>query len=217
MAIKKKATKKVAPEKKAARAVKKSAPAKPVAAKKAAKPVAKPVKVQSPAKTAAKGKPVVKKSSKMVKPAKPVAKAAKPVKGAKAVKPAKIVKSVKEEPKKLAPVKFVPVPPKKPVLPAPKNDTTKQYTQSELFDAIRAYCGFATRNQARDYYEGFSTMLQAALKNGYKLVLPGLGKIQVRKTKPRKGRNPITQETIMIPAKRKIAFTAIKALKSAVL
>lgn len=60
-------------------------------------------------------------------------------------------------------------------------------------------------------------MLQAALKSGFKVMLPGLGKLQVRRTKARKGINPATREPIMIPRKRKVAFTATKALKQAVL
>lgn len=111
--------------------------------------------------------------------------------------------------------KLGPVPPKKPVLSNPKN--SRQYTQSEFFECIRGYCGFNNRREAKDFYGDFATMIQAALKSGYKLVLPGLGKMQVRKTKARMGRNPMTQEIIQIPAKRKVAFTANKALKEAVL
>jgi DNA-binding protein HU-beta len=60
-------------------------------------------------------------------------------------------------------------------------------------------------------------MVQAALKSGYKLVLPGLGKMQVAKSKARMGRNPMTGEAIKIPARKKVRFTANKALKDAVL
>ena len=133
----------------------------------------------------------------------------KKAKPAKAAKAAKVVKA--------APKKPVPVPPKKPSLVTPKNSNTKQYSQSELIDAIQGFCGFMTRREAKEFYSNFTALVQSALKNGYKLALPGLGKIQVRKTKARMGRNPMTQEVIKIPAKRKVAFTANKALKEAVL
>ena len=45
----------------------------------------------------------------------------------------------------------------------------------------------------------------------------GLGKLYVRHSKPRQGRNPQTGETINIPARKRVRFTAAKALKEAVL
>lgn len=152
---------------------------------------------------------VVKKAA---KPAKKIVKAPK-----KAAKPAKKAapKAAKAAPaEKKAPV---PVPPKKLSLTAPKNSGSKQYTQSELYENIKGSCGFHTRTEAKLFYGGFVDLIQAALKGGYKVVLPGLGKIQVRKTKARNGINPATREPIKIPAKRKVAFTALKALKEAVL
>ena len=108
-------------------------------------------------------------------------------------------------------------PPKKPTLVTPKNTESKQYTQVEFYDCIQGYCGFSRRKEAKEFYNGFQEMIQSALKSGYKVLLPGLGKLQVRKTKARKGINPATREPISIPAKRKVAFTALKALRTAVL
>lgn len=147
----------------------------------------------------------VKKASAKAKLKKVAAKVAK--------KPAvKAVKAV-AAPKKAIP----PVPPKKPSLVTPKNGTSKQYTQSEFFDCVQGFCGFNSRTEAKNFYANFSGMIQAALKSGYKVVLPGLGKIQVAKSKARKGINPLTREPINIPARKKVRFTANKALKEAVL
>lgn len=146
-------------------------------------------------------KKTMKKTAAKKAPAKRTAKAAK--------KAAPIVKA--------APKKNIPTPPKKPTLVSPKNGETRQYTQSELFECIKGYCGFQTRTEAKNFYGSFASMLQGALKSGYKLVLPGLGKMQVKKTKPRIGRNPATGEAIQIPAKRKVSFTPLKVLKQAVL
>lgn len=118
---------------------------------------------------------------------------------------------------KAAPKKPVPIPPKKAVVISPKNTGSKQYTQSEFIECVRGSCGFRNRAEAREFYGRFAGMVQGALKNGYKLSLPGLGKLQVKKRKARMGRNPMTQEPIMIPAKKKVAFTALKALKDSVL
>ncbi|MCC6933164.1 MAG: HU family DNA-binding protein [Deltaproteobacteria bacterium] len=109
------------------------------------------------------------------------------------------------------------MPPSRPVIVTPKNGATKQFTQSELFQCLQGSCGFHTKAEAKAYYEGFTSMIQTALKKGYKLMLPGLGKIQVRTSKARMGRNPMTGEEIRIPARRKVRFTPLKALKDAVL
>lgn len=152
------------------------------------------------------------KSAKKAKAKKPTAK--------KAAKKATAKKAAAKKPAAkvaAAPKKKVLELPKAPKLVNPKNATSKQYTQSELYDCIQEYCGFETRKEAKLYYEGFCNMVQAALKKGYRLPLPGLGKIQVRRTKARVGINPATREKIQIPAKKRIRFTANKALKDAVL
>jgi len=118
---------------------------------------------------------------------------------------------------KAAPKKPLPTPPKKAVLVTPKNSNSKQYSQSEFFDCVQSCCGFSSRREAKEFYANFSGLIQSALKGGFKLVLPGLGKMQVRRTKARKGINPLTREPINIPARRKVAFTPNKALKEAVL
>lgn len=169
-------------------------------------------------KTASKGKTSKKLTSKTTtKTSKPAGKTKTAAKATKKPVAAKPVKAAKVAIVKVEPKKPVPQPPKKPTLVNPKNSTSRQYTQSELFDCIQGYCGFSTRREAREFYENFSDMIRTALKSGFKLVLPGLGKIQVRKTKARKGINPATREPITIPARKKVAFTPIKALKQAVL
>ncbi|HMO17288.1 MAG TPA: HU family DNA-binding protein [Oligoflexia bacterium] len=183
----------------------KKAPAKKKAVAK--KPAAK----KAPAKKAA---PKKKPASKKAAPKKGATKKAAPKKTKAAKKTA--TKKV-AAPKVVAPKRPLVVEPKKPALIVPKNSKTLQYTQSELLDSLASYCGFEKRKGAKEFYDSFSGMLQAALKSGYKLMLPGLGKLQVRKTKPRMGINPKTQERIKIPAKRKVAFTPSKVLKEAVL
>ena len=97
----------------------------------------------------------------------------------------------------------------------PKNGV--QYTQSEFYQVMQDSCGLDSKKQAKDVYDQFAGMIQAALKKGYKLPLPGIGKIQVRKTKARMGRNPATGEPIKISAKKRVRLTPSKALKDAVL
>ena len=111
--------------------------------------------------------------------------------------------------KKIAPSK------KKAKLAKPKNGV--QYTQAEFFQSVVNSCELESRKQAKEVYESFAGMIQSALKKGYKIPLPGIGKIQVRQTKARMGRNPATGEPIKIKAKKRVRFTPSKALKDAVL
>lgn len=152
--------------------------------------------------------PAKKKGAALKKGAKKALKAKAIVKGKKVVKKAQAV--IKTAPKKQGPT-----PPAKATVSSPGNRT--QYTQAEFFDGVRGFCGFQTRREAKEFYASLVGMLQASLKSGYKIALPGLGKMQVRRSKARMGRNPMTGETIQIPARKKVAFTANKALKQAVL
>ncbi len=99
----------------------------------------------------------------------------------------------------------------------PKNDKTLSYSQSEFVENVRAFCGFDKRSQAKEVIEDMSLFIKDALRKGYRLPLMGLGKLYVRRTKPRMGRNPATGETIQIPSRKRVRFVAAKALKDAVL
>ena len=99
----------------------------------------------------------------------------------------------------------------------PKNVRTKSYTQSEFLENVAAFCGLEKKRDAKVLVEDLNLLVQDSLKKGYKLPLFGLGKLYVRKTKPRIGRNPQTGEPINIPARKRVRFTAAKALKEAVL
>ncbi|MBX7137074.1 MAG: HU family DNA-binding protein [Oligoflexia bacterium] len=99
----------------------------------------------------------------------------------------------------------------------PKNTKTYSYTQSEVIENIRAFTGMNKRSQARELAEDLHLFIVDALKKGYKIPLIGLGKMYVRQTKARMGRNPATGEIIQIAPKKRVRFTAAKALKEAVL
>jgi DNA-binding protein HU-beta len=99
----------------------------------------------------------------------------------------------------------------------PRNKNTHSYTQSEFVENVMGFCGMAKRAQARELVADMSALITECLKKGYKIPLLGLGKLYVRKTKARMGRNPATGEPIHIPSKKRIRFTASKSLKQAVL
>lgn len=45
--------------------------------------------------------------------------------------------------------------------------------------------------------------------------IPGIGKLTVKESKARQGRNPSTGEAITIPAKKSVKFSASKTIKDA--
>ena len=99
----------------------------------------------------------------------------------------------------------------------PRNASTLSYTQSEFIDNVRGFCGLTKRSTAKEICEDLAAFIKDSLRRGYKIPLLGLGKMYVRQTKARLGRNPATGQTIQISPKKRVRFTAAKALKEAVL
>jgi DNA-binding protein HU-beta len=99
----------------------------------------------------------------------------------------------------------------------PRNTSTLSYTQSEFVENIRAFCGLDKRSEAKQIVEDIAAFVMDSLRKGYKVPLMGLGKLYVRETKARQGRNPATGEVISIPKRKRVKFTAAKALKERVL
>lgn len=100
---------------------------------------------------------------------------------------------------------------------APKNKNSLSFTQGEFLEHLKGFCGLPKRTEARELWDDIASFLTMGLQKGYKIPLAGLGKLYVRRTKARMGRNPATGEPISIPPKKRIRFTAAKALKQAVL
>ena len=55
--------------------------------------------------------------------------------------------------------------------------------------------------------------METEFKDGGSVALPGIGKLYVKATKARKGRNPRTGAAVEIPAGRRVSFTTAKGLK----
>ena len=72
-----------------------------------------------------------------------------------------------------------------------------------------------TKKQAVEILEYLAQLAYKHAKNTF--TLPGLGKLVLVNRKARVGRNPLTGETIQIPAKRVVKFRVSKAAKDAIL
>jgi nucleoid DNA-binding protein len=120
--------------------------------------------------------------------------------------------------KKVAASAPAPAPVKKVQKPTKPKSPTGAYTQTEFIENLQSYCGFEKRVQAKEFLMDFSALVADTLKKGYKIPLPGIGKMFVRKTKARKMPKPGEPSVIInVPAKKKVRFTPAKSLKEAVL
>jgi len=90
--------------------------------------------------------------------------------------------------------------------------------QKELIDAIQKHqCSSLTKDAIKQTLEGLAAVTQIAFQKGEgaEVTLPGIGKISVKQSAARIGRNPATGAEISIPARNKPHFSAAKALKDA--
>lgn len=73
-----------------------------------------------------------------------------------------------------------------------------------------------TKALVRAVVDSFLETIQASLKKGEKVALPGFGTWYVAKRAARKGRNPKTGQTITIPAAKVPRFKPGAKLKAAI-
>ena len=86
--------------------------------------------------------------------------------------------------------------------------------KSEMVAAIAERANLSKKD-AEKALVAFIEETTNALKNGEKVQLVGFGSFEVKTRAARKGRNPQTKETIVIPASKAPRFKAGKALKDA--
>lgn len=87
--------------------------------------------------------------------------------------------------------------------------------KSEMIEAIAESAGI-TKVAAEKALNTFTSAVTDALKTGNEVAIAGFGKFEASKRKERNGRNPKTNETILIKACTVAKFKAGKALKDAI-
>jgi len=87
--------------------------------------------------------------------------------------------------------------------------------KSELVTVV-AEAADISKKQAELAVNAFLAGIKGSLQSGEKVLLVGFGTFLVRDRAARKGRNPQTNEEIMIPAMKVPAFKAGRDLKEAV-
>ena len=74
-----------------------------------------------------------------------------------------------------------------------------------------------SKKEASEQWDKFVAMAYSEVVNNGEFPLPGLGKLVRKERAARMGRNPMTGESISIPAKTVVKFRVAKAAKDAVL
>ena len=99
----------------------------------------------------------------------------------------------------------------------PKTKATKQLTKSALLLAVVDSVGEGTtRKDVKGVLDALVEIGHKELKKNGVFVLPGIGRLVRVDRKARTGRNPLTGESIKIPAKKVVKFRVAKAAKDAI-
>ena len=87
--------------------------------------------------------------------------------------------------------------------------------KTELIAAVAEKTGLTKKDAERVVSATFETITES-LKKGDKVQVFGFGNFEGKTREARTGRNPLTKETIQIPATKLPVFKASKALKDTV-
>ena len=90
-----------------------------------------------------------------------------------------------------------------------------QLTKKQLIEYLADQSDL-TQASTKRLLEVLTAVILDDLANGHDFTLPGIGKLSVRDRAPRTGRNPQTGESVMIQARRVVAFKPSKTLAESV-
>jgi integration host factor subunit alpha len=85
-------------------------------------------------------------------------------------------------------------------------------TKEDLFDSICNQCGLSRVKSVR-LVETVLERIKSTLESGEDVMLSRFGKFSVRNKKARRGRNPKTGKSLMLDARRIVAFQCSPVLK----
>src|SRR5258708_7234516 len=93
-----------------------------------------------------------------------------------------------------------------------KKKMSKTQLSTELAESTST-----NKKTAVAFLESLNTIAYREVKKSGEFTIPGIGKLVLKKTKARTGRNPATGEAIKIAAKTVVRFRVAKAAKDSVL
>lgn len=95
--------------------------------------------------------------------------------------------------------------------PAKATPIKKSQIVSDLAETLEK-----PKKEVAAFLDSFVELAYKETKKNGAFIIPGIGKLVLKKTKKRKGRNPATGETIDIPAKTVVRMSLFKACKDAI-
>jgi integration host factor subunit alpha len=78
-------------------------------------------------------------------------------------------------------------------------------TKHGIVEQVYNELGFP-RNQSVEIVESLIEIIKSTLESGEDVLVSGFGKFCVKEKNERKGRNPATDEDLMLPARRVVTF-----------
>lgn len=78
-------------------------------------------------------------------------------------------------------------------------------TKNDIIEKIAINLDLKT-TEAKNTIETLLEIMKSTLESGEDIMLSGFGKLQVNEKNPRKGRNPATDEEMILPGRRVVTF-----------
>lgn len=78
-------------------------------------------------------------------------------------------------------------------------------TKTQIVQEVMKRNGF-TREKSTETVEALLGLIKRSLESGEDVLISGFGKFSVKEKKERKGRNPATGESMMLPARKVVTF-----------
>lgn len=90
----------------------------------------------------------------------------------------------------------------------------KTLTKADIIEVIYNETGIA-KPEAKTLVEDLLALMKKALKKDNSLLISNFGKFEVYEKLPRKGRNPQTSESIILPSRKVIVFRLSRKFRAA--
>lgn len=89
-------------------------------------------------------------------------------------------------------------------------------TKHDLINQVYSSNSKLTQKQAREAVETVLKTMKVSLENGENVLLSGFGKFNVKAKSERKGRNPLTGESLILEARKVVTFKPSRLLREKV-
>ena len=86
-------------------------------------------------------------------------------------------------------------------------------TKAEIIEAVQRANGYS-RNQSSEVIEILLEIIKQALESGEDVMISGFGKFQVKDKRERRGRNPATNQDLILPPRRVVTFKSSGKLRN---